>query len=90
MGLIKNGFAKEQDNARRFIDWFMSAKGQELYIDSKSNRLPVNIKAKVTPGLISLDKIAIVKYDAVWAGNNKNDFIKEFNEKVDNAANLKQ
>ena len=90
MGLIKGGFAREQENARRFIDWFMSVKGQELYIESKSNRLPINIKAKVTPGLTSLDKIAIVKYDAVWAGNNKNDFIKEFNEKVDNAANLKQ
>ena len=89
MALIKNGFAKEQENARKFIDWSMSVRGQELYIDSKSNRLPVNTKAKVTPGLISLDKIAIVKYDAVWAGENKLDLVKQFGEKVDNAANLK-
>ena len=89
MALIKNGFAKEQENARRFIDYSMSVRCQELYIDSKSNRLPVNIKAKVTPGLISLDKIAIIKYDAVWAGQNKLDLVKQFGEKVDNAANLK-
>ena len=89
MALIKNGFEKEQANARRFIDWFLSTRGQELYIESKSNRLPVNTKAKPTEGLTSLDKISIVPYDAVWAGNNRRALIAEFNEKVDNAANLK-
>ena len=89
MALIKNGFEKERENAKRFIDWSMSVRGQELYIDSKSNRMPVNTKAKVTEGLISLDKLAIIPYDAVWAGNNKRELVEQFGAKVDNAANLK-
>ena len=38
---------------------FAGSGGQELYIDSKSNRL-VNTKAKYTEGLVSLDKIPII------------------------------
>ncbi|GMO42639.1 MAG: ABC transporter substrate-binding protein [Treponemataceae bacterium] len=88
--LIKNGFAQEQDNAKRFIDWFMSVRGQELFIDAKSNRLPVNTKAKYTPGLVSLDQLPIIKYDAVWAGTNKADFVKKFEQTVKDQSNLKQ
>lgn len=87
--LIKGGFAEEQENAKRFIDWFMSARGQELYIDAKSNRLPVNTKAKYTPGLTSLDKLPIIQYDAVWAGTNKAAFVKKFEQTVKDQSNLK-
>jgi iron(III) transport system substrate-binding protein len=89
VALIKNGFEKEQDNARRFIDWFMSVRGQELYIDAASNRLPVNVNAKYTEGLVSLDDLPIIKYDAVWAGQNKTDFVNKFNELIENTENLK-
>jgi iron(III) transport system substrate-binding protein len=87
--LIKNGFAQEQENAKRFIDWYMSKRGQELFIDAQSNRLPVNTLAKFTPGLISLDKLPIINYDAVWAGENKIDFVKKFDQTVKDQSNLK-
>jgi iron(III) transport system substrate-binding protein len=90
VALIKNGFEKEQENARRFIDWFMSVRCQELFIDSGSNRLPVNTKAKYTPGLVSLDKLPIINYDAVWAGQNKAAFVKKFDEQIKDQSNLKQ
>jgi iron(III) transport system substrate-binding protein len=89
VALIKNGFEQEQDNARRFIDWFMSVRGQELYIDAASNRLPVNVNAKYTEGLVSLDDLPIIKYDAVWAGQNKAAFVNRFNELIENTENLK-
>jgi iron(III) transport system substrate-binding protein len=90
VALIKNGFEKEQENAKRFIDWFMSVRGQELFIESNSNRLPVNTKAKYTPGLVSLDKLPIINYDAVWAGQNKSDFVKRFDQQIKDQSNLKQ
>lgn len=90
VALINNGFAEEQDNARLFIDWCMSVRGQELYIDSASNRLPVNINAKYADGLVSLDDLPIIDYDAVWAGNNKKEFVAEFGERIDNAQSLKE
>jgi iron(III) transport system substrate-binding protein len=89
VALIKNGFEKEQENARRFIDWFMSVRGQELYIDAASNCLPVNVNAKYTEGLVSLDNLPIIKYDAVWAGQNKTNFVNKFSELIENTANLK-
>ncbi|MDR1862826.1 MAG: ABC transporter substrate-binding protein [Treponema sp.] len=89
VALIKNGFAEEQENARRFIDWFMSVRCQELFIDSGSNRLPVNTKARYTPGLVSLDKLPIIDYDAVWAGQNKAAFVKKFDEQIKDQSNLK-
>jgi iron(III) transport system substrate-binding protein len=90
VALIKGGFPKEQDNAKHFIDWFMSVRGQELYIDAMSNRLPVNTKAKYTPGLVSLDKLPIINYDAVWAGEHKLEFVEKFNTVIADQSNLKQ
>ncbi len=90
VALIKNGFPEEQENAKIFIDWCMSVRGQELYIDSASNRLPVNVNAKITDGLMKLDQLPIIDYDAVWAGNNKKDLVAKFGEQIDSASNLKE
>lgn len=90
VALIKNGFPEEQENAKLFIDWMMSVRGQELYIDSASNRLPVNVNAKYTDGLVSLEDLNIIDYDAEWAGTHKTELVEKFNEVVDNAANLKE
>ncbi len=88
--LIKNGPADEAENAKKFIDWLMSARGQECYIESKSNRLPVNTKAAVTEGLTPLSELNVIDYNAVWAGENRERLIQRFTEEVDNAGKLKQ
>lgn len=88
--LIKNGPADEVENAKKLIDWLMSERGQECYIESKSNRLPVNTKAKVTEGLVPLDNLDVIDYDAVWAGENRARLIEEFNNTVDSADSLKE
>ncbi|HHX38152.1 MAG TPA: ABC transporter substrate-binding protein [Clostridiaceae bacterium] len=88
--LIKNGPAEEVEAAKAFIDWLNSVRGQECYIESKSNRLPVNSNAKVTDGLQSLSDLNVIDYDAVWAGENRTRLIEHFNEYVDNAEDLKQ
>lgn len=87
--LIKGGFEREQENARRFIDWSMSVRCQELYIDSGSNRLPVNTRARYTPGLVSLDDLPIINYDAVWAGENKRAFVEKFDAQIRDQSDLK-
>lgn len=88
--LIANGPADEVENAKLFIDWLMSERGQECYIESKSNRLPVNTNAKVTEGLISLNDLNVIEYDAVWAGQNRERLIERFKEEIDSANALKQ
>lgn len=90
MALIKGGPAAEVDNAKKFIDWTMSVRGQEMFIESGSNRLPVNEGAKITEGLTPLSELNVIDYDAVWAGENKNRLVEEFNARIDNAADLKE
>lgn len=88
--LIKNGPADEMANAKLFIDWLMSARGQECYIESKSNRLPVNTNAAITEGLIPLSELNVIDYDAVWAGENRERLIQRFTDEIDNAKTLKE
>lgn len=90
MALIKNADAKEQDNAKKFIDWTLSQRGQECFIESKSNRLPINVNAKVSDGLQPLSEINVIDYDAVWSGENRTPLLEEFAKNIDNASSLKE
>ena len=89
IALIKGGFEKEQENARKFIDWCLSVAGQEALIESKSNRLPINSKAKATEGLKTIEQINVIDYDAVWAAENRKRLTEKFLGLVDNATSLK-
>jgi len=86
--IIRGGFPEEFDNARKFIDWSMSVRAQELFINTGSMRMPVNTNAAVTEGLIPLDQIELVVYDAVWAGENRTRLVEEFMSRIDDAEDL--
>ena len=88
MALIKGGPADEQENAKAFIDWQLSKRGQECFIESKSNRLPINTEAKITDGLTKISDLKVIDYDAVWAGENRTRLVEAFTEKVDSAKAL--
>ena len=76
--LIKNGPAEEQENAKKFIDWMCSTEGQNLYAENDSFRVPTNTDAVVADGLVTLDKVSVIDYDAVWAAENKEELTAEF------------
>ncbi|MDL2235384.1 ABC transporter substrate-binding protein [Christensenellaceae bacterium OttesenSCG-928-L17] len=90
VAILANGIPEEAENAKIFVEWCMSARAQEVYIENESCRLPVNVNAKVTEGLTQLSEINTINYDAVWAGDNKSDLNAQFMEMVDAAANLFQ
>lgn len=83
--LIKGGKAEEQENAKRFIDWMCSEKGQGLYAENNSFRVPTNTKAPVAEGLVTLDQVEVIDYDAVWAAGAKSDYCNQFEEKIASA-----
>ncbi len=87
--LIKGGPAKELANAKRFIDWTMSKRGQELFEPSNSFRLPVNRLAKPPKGAIDIDSLKVINYDAVWAGENRKRLVEEFTKTIASQNNLK-
>lgn len=82
IGLIKSGPADEVTNAKKFIDWAISKKAQDLYAKSNSFRLPVNPDAEVPEGAVSLSDLEVIEYDAVWAGENRDRLLKRFETEV--------
>lgn len=87
--LIKGAPAREQANAKRFIDWILSKRGQELFENSKSFRLPVNRLATPPKGAIDTDSLKVIPYNAIWAGENRKRLVDEFSKVVAAANNLK-
>ena len=80
--LIKGGPADEQENAKKFIDWMCSEAGQGLYAENNSFRVPTNTKAPVADGLVTLDSVAVIDYDAVWAASVKTEYTEKFEEAI--------
>ena len=78
MALIKGGPADEQENAKKFIDFMCSAEGQNLYAENNSFRVPTNSQATPAEGLVTLDSVAVIDYDAVWAAEHKDEFVAQF------------
>ncbi len=76
--LIKGGPADEQENAKKFIDWMCSEAGQGLYAENDSFRVPTNTKAPVADGLVTLDSVSVIDYDAVWAAGVKSEYTEKF------------
>ena len=83
--LIKGGKAEEVENAKQFIDWMCSEKGQGLYAENNSFRVPTNTNAAVAEGLVTLDQVEVIEYDAVWAAGAKTDYCNQFEEKIASA-----
>ena len=80
--LIKNGPADEQENAKKFIDWMCSVKGQNRYAENSSFRVPTNAQATGADGLVALDKVKVIDYDAVWAASVKSDYTAKFESAI--------
>ncbi len=83
--IIKGAPEDEIENAKTFIDWMCSAEGQGLYAENNSFRVPTNTKAPVADGLVTLDQVNVIDYDAVWAASVKDDYCNQFEEEIANA-----
>ena len=78
LSLIKGG--PEPELGKQFIDWCFTEKAQNLF--QKYNRLPVNPKAKVAKGSVTLDQVKLIEYDHIWAGQNKGKMIKAWRDRI--------
>ena len=82
MALIKGSKADEQENAKKFIDWMTSEAGQSCYAENDSFRVPTNTEAPVADGLVTLDQVPVIDYDAVWAASVKSEYCEQFETKI--------
>lgn len=74
MALIKGG--PEPDLAKIFYDWMLSAEAQSLF--QSWYRVPLNPAAEIAPGLVTADQVKLVDYDALWAAQNRDRLIAEW------------
>lgn len=78
LSVIKGG--PEPELAKKFIDWCFTVKAQNMF--QKYNRLPVNPKATVGEGSVTLDQVKLIDYDHIWAGENKDEMIKAWRDRI--------
>jgi iron(III) transport system substrate-binding protein len=67
IALIKDG--PNPTEAKIFIDWILSVKAQNLM--KKWFRTPLHPRATVAQGAVTADKVSLIQFDAVWAGQNR-------------------
>ena len=78
LSLIKGG--PEPELAKQFIDWCYTREAQDLF--QKYNRLPVNPKATVKEGSVTLDQVKLIDYDHILAGQSKDEWVKAWRDRI--------
>ncbi|MEW6672742.1 MAG: ABC transporter substrate-binding protein [Thermodesulfobacteriota bacterium] len=78
LSLIKNG--PEPELGKQFIDWCFTVKAQNLF--QKYNRLPVNPKASVAKGSVTLDQVKLIDYNHIWAGQSKDKLVQAWRDRI--------
>jgi iron(III) transport system substrate-binding protein len=63
--------ARREAEARRLVDWIISAEGQDTLAAQETYFFPVSAKAKRQVGLPALQLIPLIKYDVDFAGKNR-------------------
>ena len=69
LSIIKG--ARNLENAKQFVDFMLSAEGQEVPQRVKMFQVPTNMKANVPKEAIRLDQVNLIDYDFVKYGSEE-------------------
>ncbi|GMQ56014.1 ABC transporter substrate-binding protein [Vallitalea sediminicola] len=73
--------AKNESNAKKFMDFVLTAKTQQFILDNFASR-PVRDDVKIADNLIKMADIKLVDYDLQWVSDNKENIIKKWKDIV--------
>jgi iron(III) transport system substrate-binding protein len=76
---------KRLEEAKKFVDFMLSAEGQNLYAAMGEFRLPTNRLAAIPAGAVPFSKIHVIDYDVTWAAIHKPDLLQEWAFAMDDA-----
>ena len=82
MPQIRGGRAAEEENAKMFIDGMTPEAGRGCSAENAPSRVPTNTAAPVADGLVTLDEVPVIDYDAVWAASVKSEYCEQFENKI--------
>jgi iron(III) transport system substrate-binding protein len=80
--------ARNMDAAKKWVDWSLSAKAQEIAATVKSYQLTTNPDAAVPPEAVKLSTVKLVNYDFIASANGKKAITERFDSDI--AAEPKQ
>lgn len=76
MALVKGG--PNQVAAKRFMDWALSVRAQNLM--QKWFRTPLNPNAEVAEGAVTADKVKLIEFDSIWAADHRQRLVERWRE----------
>lgn len=76
MALVRN--APDPETGKRFMDWAIGAKAQELGPLFRAYQIPTNPDAKVARRSIRLSEVRTIDYDFSWSGANRQALVERF------------
>jgi iron(III) transport system substrate-binding protein len=78
LGLIKGG--PEPELGKKFIDWTLSKRAQDLM--QVWFRIPLNPEAEIAAGATKAADVKLINYDDEWAGNNNKRLIEKWRQMI--------
>lgn len=78
LSLIKGG--PQPELGKQFIDWCYTVEAQNLF--QQYSRLPVNPKATVAEGSVTLDDVNLIDYDHMLAGESKDEWVTAWRDRI--------
>ncbi|GKX28560.1 iron ABC transporter substrate-binding protein [Vallitalea longa] len=79
VALIKG--AKNESNAKKFMDFVLTTKIQQFVLDNFASR-PVRDDVEIGDNLPKMSEIKLVDYDLQWVSDNKEDLVKKWKDIV--------
>ena len=80
VAIIKNG--PEQEAAKKFIDWCLTKKAQELGQQNGSYQFLTNPEANPPKEALPFKSAKLIKYDFTWSGANRARLLEAWNKAV--------
>lgn len=74
--------SKNLDAAKKYVDWALTAKAQELGPTVGSYQLPTAPDAKIDPRMVKLDEVKLIDYDFAKAAESKKKLTTRFDAEV--------
>lgn len=80
VAIIKGG--PDQEAAKKFVDWCLTVKAQELGQTAGSYQFLTNPQAKTPKQADELKDTKLIDYNLEWAGSHKNELIEKWNNAI--------
>jgi iron(III) transport system substrate-binding protein len=70
------------EDAKKLVDWIISVEAQNLFGELKTYFFPVHPEAVAGEGLPSFNEIPLIDYDAIWAGEHRQEIVEKWIDEV--------